>query len=138
MALLSGANEVAVGKPQHRRHLPKARRVAVRKLARRKPLPRGRLLHLQTMLVGAGQEEDILPVEPLKASNSVGRDRLVGMPDVRRAVGIRDGGCDVELLSSGHASASKYWHRSGAHSKAGGQFALPRWIKKRAHAFGRC
>src|SRR5690606_22551620 len=116
MALLGGADEITVGKSQHLGHLAKPRGVAVRELARRKLLPGGRLLHLQAMLVGAGQEEDILAVQPLKARDSVGRDGLVGMADVRHAVGIRDGGCNVELLSSGHASASKCWHRSGARS----------------------
>src|SRR6516225_8695328 len=49
------------------------------------------LLHLLAVLVGAGQEEDVEAVEPLEAGDRVGRDRLVGVPDMRRTVGIGDG-----------------------------------------------
>ncbi len=42
----------------------------------------------QAVLVGAGQEEHVLAVEPLEARQRIGRDRLIGMADVRRAVWI--------------------------------------------------
>ena len=65
--------------------------VAVGQLARRDALARGRLQHLDAVLVGAGQEEDVVAVEPLEAGDRVGRDRLIGMADMRRAIRIGDG-----------------------------------------------
>jgi hypothetical protein len=50
------------------------------------------------MLIGAGQEEYILAVEPLEAGQRVGCDRLIGVTDMRIAVGIGDRGRDVEFL----------------------------------------
>ena len=47
------------------------------------------------MLVGAGQEEDVVAVEPHEAGDRVGRDRLIGVADMRRAVRIGDRGGDV-------------------------------------------
>ena len=58
----------------------------------------GGLLHLQAVLVGAGEEEHVLAVEPLEARDRVGGDRLVGVADVRHAVGIGDRGRDVERV----------------------------------------
>ena len=57
-----------------------------------------RLLHLQAVLVGAGEEEHVLAVEPLEARDRVGGDRLVGMADMGRPVGVGDGRRDVEFL----------------------------------------
>ena len=59
----------------------------------------GRLLHLQAVLVGAGQEEHVLAVEPLEARQRVGGDDLVGMADMRLAVRIEDRGGDVEFFA---------------------------------------
>ena len=36
------------------------------------------------VLVGAGEEEDVVAVEPHEAGDRVGRDRLVGVTDMRR------------------------------------------------------
>ena len=57
--------------------------VAPRQLGGRDALRRGRLGHLQAVLVGAGQEADVEAVEALEPGDRVGRDVLVGMPDVR-------------------------------------------------------
>ena len=56
--------------------------------------------HLEAVLVGAGQEADVEAVEPLEPGDRVGGDVLVGMPDVRVAVGVRDRGGDVVRASS--------------------------------------
>ena len=55
----------------------------------------GGLDHLLAVLVGAGQEEDVLAVEPLKARQRIGRDRLIGVADMRLAIRIGDRGRDV-------------------------------------------
>ena len=53
----------------------KRARVAVGERLRGEPFLDRRLLHLEAVLVGAGQEEHVLAVEPLEASDRIGRDR---------------------------------------------------------------
>ena len=60
--------------------------VAPGQLGGRNAFGRGGLGHLQAVLVGAGQEADVEPVEPLEPGDGVGGDVFVGMPDVRCAV----------------------------------------------------
>ena len=54
------------------------------------------------MLIGAGQKEYVLSVEPFEASDRIARHRLVGMTNVRHSIGVGDRGRDVELLAGGH------------------------------------
>jgi hypothetical protein len=63
---------------------------------------RRRLLHLQAVLVHAGDEQHILAVEPLESRENVGRDPLVGVADMRRAIGVGNGGRDVIGRRVGH------------------------------------
>ena len=84
MALLGGADEVVVGEAERLGHGAEAGRVAVGQRARAEALLDRRLLHLEAVLVGAGQEEHVLAVEPLEARDRVGRDGLVGVADMRR------------------------------------------------------
>ena len=70
-----------------------------------------RLLDLLAVLVGAGQEEHVEAVQPLEARHHVGRDRGVGVADMRRAVHVIDRRGDVEPLCS--------WHISAEHPEAG-------------------
>ena len=66
-----------------------------------RPSLRRGLLHLDAVLVGAGEEEHVVAVEPHEARDGVGRDRLVGVADMRRAVRIGDRGGDVIRLALG-------------------------------------
>ena len=50
------------------------------------------------MLVGAGLEAHVAALAALEARDRVGGDRLIGVADVRRTVGIADRGRDVEGL----------------------------------------
>ena len=59
----------------------------------------GGLNHLQAVLVGAGQEKHVLAVEPLKSCQRIGRDRFIGVTDMRHAVRVGDGGRDVERVA---------------------------------------
>ncbi len=97
VARLGGADEIVVGAAEGGDHLLEQRRIAVGQLARLQPFALGRLLHLDAVLVGAGQEIDVVAVEPLEAGDRIGRQRLIGMADMRGAVGIGDGRRDVEL-----------------------------------------
>jgi hypothetical protein len=73
-------------------------------LLRRELLPARGLQHLHAVLVGAGEEEDVVAVEAHEAGDGVGRDRLVGMADMRRAVGIGDGGGEIVAGLVSHRS----------------------------------
>ena len=78
-------------------HLLEPAGVAGREFERRSCSSASRGLdHLQAVLVGAGEEEYVLAVEPLKARQRVGRDRLIGVTDMRHAVRIGDRGRDVD------------------------------------------
>ena len=121
MALFGRADEVVVGALQPLRPSSRsAARCGRASCARRQPLKRRGLLDLLPVLVGAGEEEHVVAVEPLEARNGVGRDGFVGVADMRRAVRVRDRGGDViglagRVLFGGHegryqprvASASK-------------------------------
>ena len=98
MALLGRADEVVVRKAERLRHLDEARGVAIGQRARRDPFPLRRLLHLEAVLVGAGQEEDVLAVEPLETRDHVGGDGLVSVADMRHAVRVGDGRRNVEFV----------------------------------------
>ena len=62
------------------------------------------LLDLLAVLVGAGEEEHVIAVEPHEAGDGVGRDHLVGVPDMRGAVRIGDRGGDVIAGLIGHVA----------------------------------
>jgi hypothetical protein len=69
-------------------------------LLRRNSFPRGRLLHLLTVLVHAGHEQSIITVEPFETRDRIGRNPLIGVPDMRRAIGIRNRGRDIKLRAN--------------------------------------
>ena len=86
-----------------------------------------RLGHFQAMLVGACLEADVAPCAALEARDRIGRDRLIGMADMRRPVGIADRGGDVEGL--GHAAAGP---SGGGLALQGSAAARPRPACRRA------
>ena len=94
--LFGRADETVVRQMQRVGERLEARGVAVGEFAHRHALLDRGLLHLQAVLVGAGQKEHVIAVEPLEAGDGVGRDRLVGVADVGYAVRVGDGSRDVE------------------------------------------
>ncbi len=68
----------------------------VDELLGRDPAGLGRPLHLQPVLVGAGQVEDVVAPEPPPPGEHVAGHRRVGVTDVRNVVHVIDGGGDVE------------------------------------------
>ncbi len=96
MARLGGAYEVVVGAVEPLHHGPEKLHVAIGELPRSEALAARGLQHLDAVLVGAGEEIDVVPVEPHEACDGVGRDRLVGVPDMRRPVRVGDRRRDVE------------------------------------------
>ena len=83
-------------------HRLELRRRLVGQRLRRDPAPRRRLLHLLAVLVHAGHHQRVVAVERLEAADRVGRDQLVGVADVRRAVGVGDRRRDREGGPVGH------------------------------------
>ena len=96
VALVRGPDEEVVGGVDLGRHLLEAWREAVAELARRDPLGLGLLRHRLTVLVGAGQEEDVLPALAMVPGEDVGGDRRVGVAQMGLAVDVVDRGGDVE------------------------------------------
>ena len=93
---LGRAHDVVGPGVERRAHRLELRRRAVGELKRRHPFARRRLLHLLAVLVHAGEEQDVVAVEPFEPRDRIGRDPLIGMADMRRAIGIGNGGGDVE------------------------------------------
>ena len=56
----------------------------------REPVLLGRPLHLQPVLVGAGEEADVVAEQPVPARQGVGGDRRVGVADVGHVVDVVD------------------------------------------------
>src|SRR5690606_770315 len=56
----------------------------------------GRLLHLEAVLVGAGQKAGVVADRAVKAGERVGHDGGVGVAEVGDVVHVVDGSCDVE------------------------------------------
>ena len=91
VALLGGADECVVRAIHSLDHCLEARHIAFDQLARGEFLADRGLLHLLAVLVGSGEEEHVVAVEPHEAGDRIGGDRLVGVADVGRAIGIGNG-----------------------------------------------
>jgi hypothetical protein len=65
-------------------------------LLRRNTLFLGRSLHFLPVLIDAGEKENIFTLQPMIARDDIGQHFLVGMPYMRRRVGVIDRGGDEE------------------------------------------
>src|SRR5689334_772583 len=130
MAFLGGADEVVVGDKEPLPHLLPPGHDLVRPLLRGEALLLGRAGDLLPVLVGPGEEEDLLPAEAVVPGDHVARHRGVGVPDVRDVVHVIDGGGDVEgVLGLAHGPAIVGTGRSAAIAPAG---SVPRRSPGRA------
>ena len=96
MAGLRRAHDVVGPGVEHVAHRLEFRGDAVDEFLRRHAFARRGLLNFQPVLVHAGDEQGVAPVEPHEALDRIGGDALVGVADMRRAVGVGNGGRDVE------------------------------------------
>ncbi len=78
-------------------HVLKLLRRAIGKGHGRQPFPGCRLLHLLTVLIHAGDEKNVIAIETLEPRNGIRGNPLIGVADVRRAIGIGYGRGRVEL-----------------------------------------
>ena len=102
VTLFRCVDEIVVRAIEQLHHGFEARHVAVAQLPRGQALACRCLLHLLTVLVGAGKEIDVVAVKPHESRNGIGRDRLVGVTDVRWPVRVRDRCGDVERRLGRH------------------------------------
>ena len=98
MALLGGADEIIVGGVETLGHRLEFGGHLVGQLLCRDAARFGGLHHLLTVIIDAGEEMHLVAVVALEARNNVGGDQLIGMADMRRAIGIRNGRRDVEIF----------------------------------------
>ena len=88
MPLLGSVDEVVVRAIHPLHHRLEARHVAIEQLSRCQPLVGRGLLDLLAVLVGTGQEIDVVAIEPHKAGDGIGGDGFIGVADMRWAVRI--------------------------------------------------
>src|SRR6185437_7025111 len=112
MAWLGRANDIIRHRIKSLPHGGELRRRAICQKLRRGGFARCGLLHLLAMLVHARDEQRVIAIEALEARDCIGRDPLIGMADMRRPIGIGNGGGDVERPATGHGSQTlpASWH----------------------------
>ena len=81
-------------------------------LLRRHAVGLGRSLHLEPVLVGAGEEERVVAEQPMPARDGVGRHGRVGVPDVGRVVDVVDGCRQVDATHGRHLRGARFRDRS--------------------------
>jgi hypothetical protein len=86
VARLGRADEVVVRDVEQSPCIAEALAGAVGLFLRRDAVRLGGALALESVFVGAGQEEDVLTQQPVPPGECVGDDRGVGVPDVRGAL----------------------------------------------------
>ena len=139
MAVFGGADEVVIRAVHPLDHRLEARHVALDQFARGQPFARGGLLDLLAVLVGAGQEIHVIAVEPLEARDRVGRDRFIGVTDMRHAIRIGDRGGDVDSCGARRSQSPPDGRQVVAPEEAlGGPWPLARgtWRLRASLVFG--
>ncbi len=91
-----GADELVVGEPEARPDRREARGDVVDERLRRRPRLLGRLGDLLAVLVHPDHEMDVAAERAMEPGDHVGADLLEGVADVGIAVGVVDGGRQVE------------------------------------------
>jgi hypothetical protein len=61
-------------------------------------------LNLQTVLVRSGEKKHVVAVDALETRDRIGGNDLIGVPDMRSAIGIGNGRREVEFLFLGHGA----------------------------------
>ena len=107
---LRRAHDVVGPRIEEFAHRLEFRRDPVDEGQRRHAFARRGLLNLEAKFVHAGDEQRLAPVEPHEALDRVGRDPLVSVADMRRAVGVRDRCRDVETA---HAAVLEHFPGDG-------------------------
>jgi len=110
MARFAGADEIVVGDVELLPRFLEAHHSAIGPLDGSAPVLFGSPLHLEAVLIGAGQEHDVATAQPIPASDRVSGDRRVRVPDVGGVVDVVDrrrdvvGGHRFRVLTSTNAA----------------------------------
>ena len=103
MVVVGGADEAVVGNvhqlPQIQ-HAPLTGDDVVHKLLGGHACGLGLVLDLLAMLVGSGEEHDVIALKPLEARHGVRRHGAVGVADVELGGRVIDGGGNVIITSA--------------------------------------
>ena len=106
VARFGGADEVVVGDVEAAPRRGEARGDPVGELLRSEPRRGRRLLDLLAVLVGAGEELDVVAEQAVPAGERVADDRRVGVADVRFVVDVVDRRRRVEPAHRLHATSA--------------------------------
>ena len=109
MALIGGRRPAVVF---HLELLPQGhefRGDGIDKFLRRHTLLLRGLLHLLPVLIHSREEKDIVSRQPMVPGDHIGEHLLVGMPDVRRAIGVIDGGRDEKRGGMVRMRRHRFW-----------------------------
>ena len=106
VAVLCGADIVISMGIQRLTHTRKLCSGAVGQGLRGQPFTLGRLLHFKAMLIHAGDKKCIETIQPFKTLNGIRNNPLIGMADMRRAIGIRNGCCQIKTRALRHDQVS--------------------------------
>ena len=110
MVVVGGADEAVVGDVHQLPQVhdaPVALHDAVHKLLGGDAGLLGLVLDLLAVLVGAGEEHDVIALQPLIAGHGVGGHGAVGVADVQLVAGIVDRGGDIKSLAFHIQSSSR-------------------------------
>ena len=122
VAGLGGADEVVVGDVEVGPGRGEAGSQLVGPVLRGEALLLGGPGHLLPVLVGAGEEEDVVADQAVPAGQGVGVDRGVGVPDVGRVLDVVDRCGDVE---AGHCPVAYRPGRDPDLTRPGPRTAVP-------------
>src|ERR1700722_6305623 len=121
-------SQIACEGVEHFAHRLELGRHAIDELLRRHPLARRRLLDLQAMLIHAGYEESVAPIETHEPLDRIGRDALVSMADMRRAIGVGDRRGDGEAAHERRPKAKVFERRREFWSRVYTRIVPPRLL----------
>ena len=108
MVVVGGADETVIGDVHQ---LPQVKDTALTQHDVVHVLLRGTaglfclVLDFLTVLVGAGEEANIIALQPLIASHCIGCHGAVGVANVQLGRGVVDGGCDI-VITLRHKNSS--------------------------------
>ena len=108
---LRRAHDIVGAGVQHVAHRLELGRDAIDELLRRHAFARRGLLNFEAVLVHAGDKQGLAPVEAHEPLDRVGRDALVSMADMRRAIGVGDRRGDVEAAHERRPKAKVFKRR---------------------------
>ncbi len=104
MSLLGGADEVVMGKPESHGQFPPLEGEGIAIGLGITAFGGGGLLDLLSVFVQTGEKEDGFAEAAMRAGDDIGDHLFVGVPEMRRPVGVIDGGGQIEPFAHGRAS----------------------------------